>query len=152
MHFTCGSFVEQVLVQKTGLLFFLGDLPFPNQKINVERVNTTFSKYNKIHRNNEKSNLQKSGIMLILWSSFGSTFVIGTVLKLANDVLLYLTPLVSYLMANLTKISSPPKVLNFDCVLILILITQGIVKQDFDLLFQLIKFLNYNFRLIIMNN
>jgi hypothetical protein len=76
---------------------FSGDLPFPNEKIDVKTVNATFSRHRKNYPANDKT-IKKSGVIWILWSSFWPTFVIGTLLKLANDVLLYITPLVSFLV------------------------------------------------------
>ena len=40
---------------------------------------------------------KKTGISWVLWRSFGTTFLIGAALRLLNDVLLYITPLVSVL-------------------------------------------------------
>ena len=67
----------------------MADLPEVNQKLSVDRIVETFQR----HFRNTFS-LCHSKTTTVLLKSFGGTFLQGSGLKLLNDILLYMTPLV----------------------------------------------------------
>ena len=75
----------------------LKDLPTITKKLNVSSILSTFLgnyKSNKKEEKKEEGGKIKTSTLTVLAKSFGGSFALAALLRLLNDILLYMTPLV----------------------------------------------------------
>ena len=73
----------------------LKDLPTITKKLNVSSILSTFLgnyKSNKKEEKKEEGGKTKTSTLTVLAKSFGGSFAFAALLRLLNDILLYMTP------------------------------------------------------------
>ena len=100
--------------------------------LNVQEIIQTFEKNYKVHYRGIKK------IIIPLVSSFGLRFILGTILRAINDVLLFLGPLILRKILNVMESGKSPSEGYFWCFLLLLnALTQSIIScQYFRAMYQ----------------
>ena len=134
------SFLSQLFFNWLDFLFIKGfrgkieycEIPQLPSILNVQEIIQTFEKNYKVHYRGIKK------IIIPLVSSFGLRFILGTILRAINDVLLFLGPLILRKILNVMESGKSLSEGYFWCILLLLnALTQSIIScQYFRAMYQ----------------